>query len=205
MLLLVLAQLLLPRLAEREVTRQLGGDGEVTAAKVQALPAVELLWRHADRVSAHVRSYDARVGDIADDLYETRRVDELDVRIDRVRAADDVELNDVRVQKRDGVLEGSAVLDPQQLTGALPAGIEGRLVPQDDGAIVVDARIAGASVRLQVVVRDGRVVARPDGLLGLVTAYPIFSDPRIEVDAISATPLPDGRFQLQARARVRAG
>jgi hypothetical protein len=202
-LLLAVAQLALPRVAEHEVTEQLGGDGEVTEAKVEAFPAIELLWRHADRVSAQVGTYDARIGDIADDVAQTRRVDELDVRIDRVRAGDDLVLHDVRVGKRDGLLEGSGVLDAGQLAGALPAGVEGVIVPQADGAIVVDARIAGASVRLRVVVRDGRVVARPDGLLGILTSYTLFADPRIEVESVTAGPLPDGRFELHATARVR--
>jgi hypothetical protein len=202
LLLLAVAQLALPRLAEDEVTKQLGGESEVTEAHVEALPAIELLWRHADRVSAHVRTYDARLGDIADDLAETARVDELDVRIDRVRMDDGVELHDVRVRKRDGVLDGSAVLDPGRLAGALPAGIDGRIVPQADGTVAVDARIAGASVRLQVLARDGRVVARPEGLLGILTSYTLFSDPRIDVESVTAQPLPDGRFELHATARV---
>lgn len=185
------------------MTRRLGGDDEVTAAKVEALPAIELLWRHADKVSAHVKSYDAREGDIADDLAQTTAVDELDVRIDHVRATDELELQDVRVSKRDGLLHGSAVLDPAQLAATLPAGVDARLVPDASGDdVLVDARIAGASVRLQVSARDGRVVARPEGLLGIFTAYTLFGDPRIDVRQVGARQLPDGRYALTATAKV---
>lgn len=184
------------------MTRRLGGDGEVTEAKVEALPAIELLWRHADKVSAHVENYDARAGDIADDLVQTTAVDELDVRIDRVRATDELELQDVHVSKRDGVLHGSAVLDPGQLAATLPAGVDARLVPDAGGEVLVDARIAGASVRLHVSARDGRVVARPEGLLGIFTAYTLFGDPRIDVQRIGARQLPDGRYALTATATV---
>lgn len=203
--LLVVAQLVLPRLAENEVRRRLGGGDEVLEAKVEAWPAIELLWRHADRVTARVRSYDASSGDIADDLAETTQVGELDVRMERVRAAEGVELQDVRVAKRHGVLTGSAVLDPDQLASALPPGVEARLVPQADGTIVAAARIAGVPlpVRLQVIARDGEVVARPTGLLGIIAGYTLFSDPRIEVESVGATPLSDGRFQLHATARLR--
>lgn len=200
--LLALAQLALPRLAARVVVDRLGGRGEVIAAKVSALPAIELLWGRADAVSARVRSYDARSGDVADDLAETAHVDRLDVTIERVRAADGVELRDVRVRKRDGVLSGSALLDPRRLAGALPAGVSAAIVPRADGAVVVEAVVKGIPARLRVVARDGRLVARPDGLLGIFAAYTLFADPRIAIESVAARPRPDGRFELSARARV---
>ncbi|MDO8185902.1 hypothetical protein Q5424_19500 [Conexibacter sp. JD483] len=201
LLLLLVAQLALPRLAEDEVRRRLGGD-EVTHVEVGALPAIELLWQHADRVSARVRSFDADGASIADDLAQTRKVDTLDVWIERVQATPEVELHDVRVEKRDGRLSGSATVDPDQVAAALPAGIEGRLLPSDDGAVRVAARIGGANVTLQVAARDGRVVARPEGLLGLISSYTLFGDPRIDVERIAAYPQPDGRVELRASARV---
>jgi hypothetical protein len=179
------------------------GSEEVMQVDVDALPAVELLWRHADRVSARVRSYDAQANDVADDLAQTAGVQQLDVRIERVRAAAGLELRDVLVEKRDGRLRGSAVLDPGQLGAALPAGVEGTLVPQADGAIVVDARIAGAPVRLRVDARGGRVVARPDGVLGILTSFTLFADPRIDVERVSAEPGADGRVTVRAQARVK--
>lgn len=199
---LLVGQFVLPRVAEDVVRDRLGHD-EVEYVEVDALPAVELLWRHADRVSARVRSYDAQVNDVADDIAQTAGVQQLDVRIERVRAAAGLELRDVLVEKRDGLLRGSAVLDPGQLEAALPAGVEGALVPQADGALVVDARIAGAAVRLRVQARDGRVVARPEGLLGALTSYTLFADPRIDVERVSAEAGADGRVVLRAQARVR--
>lgn len=203
LLLLVVAQLALPRLAEREVTKRLGGGGEVTHVEVDALPAIELLWQHADRVVARVRSYDAAGTAIADDLVQTRKVDELDVAIERVQATPEVVLHDLRVRKRDGGLSGSAIVDPDQIAAALPAGVEGRLIPSADGAVRVAARIGGAAVTLQVGVAGGRVVARPEGLLGLIGSYTLFGDPRIDVERVAAFALPDGRVELRAGARVR--
>jgi hypothetical protein len=198
----LVGQFALPRVAEDVVKDRLGGD-EVQQVEVDALPAIELLWRHADRVSARVRSYDVQAHDIADEIAQTAGVQQLDVRIERVRVAAGLELHDVLVEKRDGVLRGSALLDPGQIAAALPAGIEGELVPQADGTVVVDARVAGAPVRLRVEARDGRVVARPEGLLGLLTSYTLFADPRIEVERVSAEPGPDGRVTVRAKARVR--
>lgn len=184
------------------MTRQLGGDAEVIHVEVDALPAIELLWQHADRVVARVRSYDAAGTSIADDLARTRKVDELDVRIERVRATPEVELHELRVEKRDGILSGSAIVDPDEVAAALPAGVEGRLVPSGDGDVRVAARIGGAALTLDVVARDGRVVARPPGLLGLIGSYTLFADPRIDVRRVAAFALPDGRVELRAWARL---
>lgn len=185
------------------MTKRLGGDAEVTAVQVDALPAIELLWQHADRVVARVRSYDAEGASIADDLAQTRKVDTLDVHIERVRATADVELHRLRVEKRDGLLSGSAIVDPGQVAAALPAGVEGRLVTSGDGDVRVEARIGGAALTLEVAARDGRIVARPQGLLGLITSYTLFADPRIDVRRVAAFALPDGRVELRAWAKLR--
>ncbi|ADB53676.1 hypothetical protein Cwoe_5270 [Conexibacter woesei DSM 14684] len=169
---------------------------------MRAFPAVELLWRRADRVEARVRSYDADGIDLADELAQTRGIGELDVRIGRVRATAGVTLDDVRLRKRDGVLSGRAVLDGDELSRALPPRVELALVPRRDGAIMLAGRIGGAEVQLRVVARDGRVIARPEGLLGVFAGYPVFSDPRIDVEQVAAVPLPGGRFALSARARL---
>jgi hypothetical protein len=184
------------------VRRRLGGAGEVTTVEVDALPAIELLWRHADRVVARVRSYDADGVAIADELAQTRHLSELDVRIERVRATAAVELRDVELRKRDGRLSGSALVDPDQVAAALPAGVEGRLEPGGDGTPRVAARIGGAPLTLRVEASDGRVVARPEGLLGLFTAYTLFADPRIAVERVAAFARPDGQVELRASARV---
>lgn len=183
--------------------RRLGGAGEVTAVEVDALPAIELLWQHADRVNARVRDYDAVGVSIADELARTRAVDALDVRIERVRATAEVTLRDVELRKRDGLLSGSAIVDPGQVAAALPAGVEGRLAPSGDGEVRVAARIGGAALTLRVEARDGRVVARPEGLLGLITSYTLFADPRIDVERVAAFARPDGLVELRAWAGVR--
>ena len=50
MLLLVLAQLLLPRIAASRISSRVGRYGTVQSVSVSAWPAVELLWGHADSV-----------------------------------------------------------------------------------------------------------------------------------------------------------
>jgi hypothetical protein len=207
-LLLVLAQLVLPRIAAGVVRGRLGGSDQVLTASVRALPAVQLLWGHADRVAAHVRSYDAGDVDIADELVQTTAVDELDIRIDRLRATRGLVLDDLRVAKRDGLLEGQAVLDPARLSAVLPAGIDARPVATDDGSVVLQGGGSllglGTSLRLNVVVTGGgHVVVRPgSGLLAALASYTLFADERVAVESLTATPLPDGRFLYRATARV---
>lgn len=201
--LLAVAQLVLPPIARDEVRDRLGGAGEVTAVEVRALPAIQLLWHHADRVSARVRSYDASRLDLAGELAQTAGVGALDVRIARVDAGRGVVLRDLRVTKRDGLVHGSAILDGGQLAAALPEGAAARLLPRADGSVVLAGAIGDAPLQAGVEARDGRVVVRPDGLLGLVTSLTLFADPRVSVERIAARPLPGGRFQLSATARVR--
>lgn len=201
--LLALVQLALPPLAERIVRDRLGGDdGEVTAVEVRAFPAVKLLWRHADRVSARVGRYDAGDVDIADELAQTRGIGELDVRIGRLDAPGAVRLRDVRVRGRDGALRATAVADTAAIAGALGARFDLALVPDPGGSVIVAGNLGGAPVRLRVVADGGRVIARPDGLAGLFMAFTVFSDPRIDVERIGAEPLAGGGYRFSARVRV---
>lgn len=194
--------MVLPRLAEGVVRDRLGGSGEVVSVDVRAFPAVTLLWRHADRVTARVRSYDATGVDLADELAQTAGVGVLDVRIGRVDTGHGVTLRDLRVRKRDGLLTATAVLDGRQLAAALPLAADARLVPEPDGTVVLEGDAGPVTWRARVVVRDGAVVVAPEGLLGLFARATVFSDRRVRVERIAARPLRDERFRLDARARV---
>jgi hypothetical protein len=201
------AQVVLPRIAAAVVRDRLGGGDQVVSVSVRAVPAIQLLWRHADRVTAHVRSYDADGDEIADELAETATVGELDVRIDRLRVPRGLVLRDVRLRKRKAELHGEALVDPADLAGALPRGLDVRPVASDDGGVVLEGRArafgVGASLRLRVAASGGRVVVAPEvPLLGALAAITLFADPRIDVERIAARQRPDGRFELRAWARV---
>jgi hypothetical protein len=186
------------------VRDRLGGRREVVSVAVRAVPAITLLWGRADRVSAQVRTYDLRGADVAEELARTAGVTRLDVRIARVEAGHGVVLQDVEVRKRGRRLSATALLDGAQLTAALPGEVGARLVPEPDGSVVVAAGAGGSGrLRARVEVRDGRVVVRPDGLLGLVAAVTVFDDPRIEVLQLTAEPRDDGSFALGVEALVR--
>ena len=55
--LLAVAQLVLPGLAAQRVRSQLDPYGQVESVSVGAFPAIELLWHHADSVSVELASF----------------------------------------------------------------------------------------------------------------------------------------------------
>ena len=54
------AQLVLPGIAAQRIRSQLGRYGQVQSVSVSAFPAIELLWHHADSVSVRLSSFRRR-------------------------------------------------------------------------------------------------------------------------------------------------
>src|SRR2546423_15524275 len=93
-LLAVVAQVVLPGLAENRIRDRLAHDGRVESVRVSAFPAVKLLWGKADRVTvrmASVRAAVGRVGNLIGRTADARRLGastpELDVVTLRLRGA----------------------------------------------------------------------------------------------------------------------
>ena len=68
LLVLVVAQLVLPGVAEQELRDQLSQSGTVLEVKVSAFPAVKLLWHHADSVVVRMARYRSGSGPLGDRL-----------------------------------------------------------------------------------------------------------------------------------------
>src|SRR2546423_15646288 len=124
-LLAVVAQVVLPGLAENRIRDRLAHDGHVESVKVSAFPAVKLLWGKADRVTvrmANVRAAVGRLGDLIGRTADAGRVDastrELDVLTLRLR--------DANLRKRGNRILGEATLTAAELRAALPAGVGAR-------------------------------------------------------------------------------
>ena len=62
--LLIVAQLVLPGVAEQELRDQLSQSGTVLEVKVTAFPAVKLLWHHADSVVLRMGRYRSGAGQL---------------------------------------------------------------------------------------------------------------------------------------------
>src|SRR2546423_13547039 len=100
-LLAVVAQVVLPGLAENRVRDRLAHDGRVESVQVSAFPAVKLLWGKADRVTVRMASVRTGVGRLGSLIGRTADADRLD---GSTRELDvlTLRLRDARLHKRGG-------------------------------------------------------------------------------------------------------
>jgi hypothetical protein len=207
---LVLAQLMLPGIAADRIRSDLAQQGSGIRADVSAFPAIKLLWRQADRVSVSVDELRMEGGSeesLADRLVSTKATKRLDVSVG-VLDAQLLRLRDVRLRKDGDGLIGSVRLTREDVDEALPPdlGVAGRAT--SDGQLAVSGateafgRRVAARARILVDER-GRIVIRPEGIpLGALVSVPVFSDERVAVDALDARSVGDG-FEVTARGRLR--
>jgi hypothetical protein len=208
-LLFGVAQAVLPGVAEDRLRSKLERYGPVRRLHIEATPAIELLWHHADRVEVAMDSYRSEPGghgSLADFLSNTRDTAKLDVSVGVLRSQL-LTLQDVRLHKEGDMLVGSARLSQQDLSAALPSFIGLRPVSASAEGIVVQvsASVLGQQVRAQVRVQAdrGRVVVRPEGLpFASLATISVFDDPRVYVESLSAQ-LSGDQYTVTARARLR--
>jgi hypothetical protein len=212
LLLLVLgvAQLVLPGIAERRLTDQLTPLGSRPTVSVKAFPAVKLLFHRADEVRVTMAS--ARTGSgtaLADQLQRTRDVGRLDVRVGILHAGI-LTVRDARLRKRDGELTADGTVRDADLASALPPILQGvRAAPQQDGdGLVLDGVLDVPFVgRIQAQARvtavDGAIITRAENipLLDQLASLTIFQDPRVTVQAVAARQRTGG-FDLTASGRL---
>jgi hypothetical protein len=208
--LLVVAQLVLPSMAENQVADDLEKIGPRPDVSVSAFPAVKLLWGKADKVKVDMST--ARTpgsSQLADQLERTKDVDELDVRVGTLRAGP-LTVRDARLRKDGGDLTATATVRDADLRSALPAFLDNvRPAARQDGrGLLLEGSVAVpiiGTIRAQARVRpvDGAIVARAENipLLDQIAALTIFSDPRVRVTSVSARDRPGG-FDLTAAGTV---
>jgi hypothetical protein len=205
----VVAQFVLPGVAERSLRSDLGRYGPVRHVNVESLPAVKLLWHHANRVDVAMDSYRSEPGghgSLADFLSDTRTTRKLDARVTTVEAQL-VRLHDVVLHKDGDDLVGRAGLSQGELNAALPDFVGLRPLSASRNGIVLRARASvlgqRVSVRLRVLADGGRVVVRPEGLpFGSLATIKVFNDPRVYVESLGAE-LRGRQYTLEARARLK--
>jgi FHA domain len=208
-LVLGVAQLVLPGVAEQRLRGDLARFGAVRRVHIESAPAIKLLWHRADRVEVAIDSY--RSGSsghtsLADFLSRTRDAGMLDVSVGTLQAQL-VTLHDVRLRKQGNVLIGQARLTQHDLSAALPTFFDLRPVSASENGIVaqVSASVLGqrVGVRIAVLADSGRVVVRPEGLpFGSLATITVFDDPRVYVESLGAE-LHGQDYLLTARAELR--
>jgi hypothetical protein len=204
-LLLVAAQLALPRIAEHRLRDRLERSGTVERVEISAFPAVKLLWHRADDVTVRMGRLRTGSGNFADLLARTGDTDDLDASAEEQRILN-LRLHDSRLRKRGDELTLSSTVDDADLRAALPRGFDVRPVASGDGALVFEgsAELLGQRFQGQAVVaaRDGRLILAPDVPFGGFLTVTLFADPRIEVLSVGARPRAGG-FTVLAQARLR--
>jgi len=205
MLLLVLAQLILPGIAEQRLRDQLSRNGKVIQVQVSAFPAVELLWHQADRVVVRMAQYRSSTGHLSGLLAQAGDVGTLDASAGVLQSGL-LTLHDATLRKRGEELIGSASISEADLRAAIPIldGVEP--VASANGKLTLrgTATLLGvtASVDATVGPLNGALVVQPDVPFGGFATITIFSNPHLEVQGVGATTVPGG-FSVTARARLR--
>lgn len=207
-LLLVAAQLILPRIAASVISSRVGRYGRVESVSVSAWPAVKLLWGSVDSVKVKAGSLAIEPGQAGKLLWEARDTARMEVMAERVRVGS-LRLSDARLTKRGSSLSAQARASEADVRAALPAGFSVQLVRSEGGEVEVQASGGlfgvGASLDAVALASEGKLVAHPLGLLVEGLRLTLFSDPHVYVEGVGASMSsgPPLTYGLSMRASLR--
>jgi hypothetical protein len=202
LLLLVLAQLLLPGIAAQQLRDRLSKNGRVLSVSVSAFPAIELLWHDADSVTVRMASYRSGSGHLNSQLDQAGGVGSLHASA-TVLTDGLLTLHDATLVKRGSQLVGSATVTESDIRAAVPfiqnvvpvASSDGQLTLRGTATVLGVSATADATVSAQA----GKLVVAPD--VPLLPAFTLFDDPHVSVEGVSASPSAGG-FTVVAHARA---
>jgi hypothetical protein len=186
---LVLAQLLLPRLAAARIRSRLSRYGSVQSVQVSAWPAIKLLWGSVDSVRVRARELSLSTERTESLLWEAHATDELTLSAGSVRIGS-LRLRSVELSKRGSQLQARALASASAVQQALPPGTRVELLGSGGGQVEVRVGGAlfgiGASLEAVAMAQEGRLVVKPlGGLLGALQLT-LFEDPHVYVEGIAA-------------------
>jgi hypothetical protein len=208
---LLLAQLLLPGIAAQKIREEVGRYGKVEKVTVSASPAIELLWRAAERIhvtASTLRITPSELAGLARKLSRVEHAELVAPSLELVFSAPvqgKMLLHDARLTRQDGVLTASGTLRAQDMHVALPAGlqVEGLEAVEGQPQAVLGGEALAVHVtgHAQLSAQGGDLVAQPTGL-PVAGSLTIFSDSAIYLQRISAAPQGEGvRVSIEARPR----
>jgi hypothetical protein len=204
LVLLVVAQLVLPGIAAQRLRDRLASMGTVISVKVSAFPAIELLWHHADHVVVRMSDYRAPVTSLGSDLAGAGDAGSVDASTTQLDVGL-LTLRDASLTKRGDRLTGRARVTQADLRTAVPFIDDVRPVASGGGQLTLQgtATLLGvtASVDATVSAQDGKVIVQPDVPFGGLATLTVFSNPHLAVQDIAATAVPGG-FLLRAQAQL---
>jgi hypothetical protein len=205
LLVLVLAQLVLPGIAASRLRDQLSKSGTVLSVRVRAFPAIELLWGQADSVVVRMGRYQAGASEIGSKLGAAADVGTLDVSAQELQSGL-LTVRDARLRKQGNELLATAVVRQADLRSAVPFLDNVQPVASSEGQLILrgTASLLGLSASVDAVVaaRDGALVVAPDVPFGGIATITLLNDPHVRVQSVSAVTVPGG-FRLRAEALVQ--
>jgi hypothetical protein len=201
---LILAQLVLPRIAEQRLRDMLSRSGTVLEVKVTAFPAIELLWHQADSIVVRLGRYRSGASDLGSTLAQTAGVGAVDVSAQQLDSGA-LTLRDAMLRKRGSELTGAATVAEADLRAAVPFLSDIQPVASGDGRLTLrgTASLFGLSATGDVTAaaQNGALVVAPDVPFGGIATITLLDDPHVRVQSVSAVSVPGG-FRVSSQAIV---
>ena len=205
LILLVVAQLVLPGIAEQQLRDRLNRSGRVESVHVSAFPAIELLWNDADRVSVRMRNYHSGTAHLGSLLSQAGSVDRVDASAATLTAGL-LTVHDAVLRKRGDRVSATAAVTEADLRSAIPVLDSVVPVGSGNGELTVQGTVTlfGVTATVDATARaqNGQIVVTPDVPLGGFATITVFSNPAVEVQGVAANPTPTG-FTVSAVGRIR--
>src|SRR5664279_3294408 len=205
LLVLVLGQILLPRIAASRISSRIGRYGKVDSVHVTAWPAVKLLWEHADSATVHASNLRLSPAQTADLLWEGRGLGRIDVSASSVQEGP-LRLSAVKLHKHGERLQAHALLSQADVKAALPPGVDVQLLGSANGQVQVRASGGlfgvGAAVDAVAQASNGKLVVQPRGFLVQALKLTLFSDPHVRVQAVGARATGDAGYAVSIDASL---
>jgi hypothetical protein len=205
LLLLAVAQLLLPRIAASRISSRVGRYGQVQSVSVGAWPALKLLWGSVDSVRVRAGRLSLAPAQAAKLLWEARGAASVDISAQSVLVGP-LRLQGARLRKRGGSLSAEGRVSEADARAALPPGWDVTLLASEAGEVKVRASGGlfgvGASVDAVALASDGKLVAHPVGALLAGFQLTLFSDRHVYVEGVGASR--DGAQPASYRLSMRA-
>jgi hypothetical protein len=196
---LVLAQIFLPRIAASRVRARVAKYGTVHGVSVSAWPAVKLLWGRADSASVRAGSLRMSPAQTAKLLGEAHGVKRLSLTAESLREGP-LQLQDARFEKHGSALRAQASTSRADVGGALGEGVEVRLLSSHDGQVEVSASggLFGVQASLDAVAQAqaGKLVVHPRGFLLEGLKLTLIDNPRVYVEGVAASAVAGGSGEV---------
>lgn len=203
-LLLAIAQLVLPGIAAQSIRDRLSRSGRVLEVEVSAFPAIELLWHRADRVVVRMASYHSNAATLYSNLGQVGNVGTLDASAN-VFTTGLLTVRNATLRKRGNELTAAGTVTEADLRTSLPVldSVEPVASSGDEITLQGTGTVLGLTATVDAIVRpqNGALVVSPDLPFGGLATITVFSHPGISVQGVSAASAPGG-FTLTARAAV---